>query len=225
MLDIMALSPHPDDVELSCGGLIAKMSEKRYRVGIIDLTKGELGTEGTSNIRIKEAKKAAEVLGTQIRENMDFGDCKLDQSFDKSVRLADAIRQHRPSLVIAPYGDGHHPDHTAASKLAKKAVFLAKLVKIKTDHHAHSVRAIVHYMLHQAFDAPLVVDVTQHYDTKLEAIKAYKSQTNLIHGIRGLLEQVKLRDQFFGSKIGVKYGEPYYYDKPLKIDDPVIELR
>ncbi|MCW4053072.1 MAG: bacillithiol biosynthesis deacetylase BshB1 [Candidatus Bathyarchaeota archaeon] len=224
MLDIIALSPHPDDVELSCGGLIAKMSEKKYRVGTIDLTKGELGTEGTSNIRIKEAKKAADVLGIQIRENMDFGDCQLDQSFDKAVRLADRIRQHRPSLVIAPYGDGHHPDHTAASKLAKKAVFLAKLVKIKTDNDAHSVRAVVQYMLHKSFDASLVVDVTQHYETKLEAIKAYKSQTSLIQGIGGLLEHVKFRDQFFGSKIGVKYGEPYYYYKPLKIDDPVIAL-
>ncbi len=224
MLDIMVISPHPDDAELSCGGLIAKMNEKRYHVGIIDLTKGELGTEGTSAIRIKEARKAAKVLGTEIRENLDFGDCRLDQGFDKAVRLADLIRQHQPSLVIAPYQDDNHPDHVEASKLTKKAVFLAKLVKIKTDHHAHSVGAVAYYMLEKQFDPSLVVDVTQQYDTKIEAIKAYKSQKNLIHGVGGLLEHVQLRDQLFGSRIGVKYGEPYYYEKPLKVDDPVIAL-
>ncbi len=225
MLDIMALSPHPDDIELSCGGLIAKMSEKRYHVGIVDLTKGELGTEGTESIRAEEARKAAKVLGMQIRENLDFGDCRLDHGFDKAIRLADTIRKHRPSLVIAPYEAGHHPDHIAANQLAKKAVFLAKLIKIRTDHPAHSVRAVAYYMLEQQFVPSLVVDVTLQYDTKIEAIKAYKSQKNLIHGVGGLLEHVQVRDRLFGSRIGVKYGEPYYYERPLKVDDPVIALR
>jgi len=225
MLDILGLSPHPDDIELSCGGLIAKMNQKGYRVGIIDLTKGEMGTEGTGEMRIQEARKAAEILGVEVRENLDFGDCHLDSSFSKSTRLADLIRKYRPSFIIAPYGDGHHPDHAIANTLAKKALFLAKLPKIKTDHEAYSVGIVVYYMLHKVFDASFIVDVSGCYEKKLESIKAYKSQTNLVLKRGGLLERVKLRDQFFGLQIGVERGEPYFFDGPLMIDDPVVALK
>ena len=225
MLDILALSPHPDDVELCCGGLIAKMSGKRYRIGIIDLTRGELGTEGTAEIRMQEAAKATEILGVQIRENMDFGDCKLSLGFDEAKKLADVIRQYKPSILVAPYGDEQHPDHAVGRELAKKAAFFAMLTKIKTDHKAYRVRTIVYYMLHKPFDPSFVVDVTENYGKKLDAIKAYKSQMGLMLGIGGLLKSIKLRDQFYGSKIGVKHGEPFFCDTPLKIDDPVVFFR
>ena len=221
MLDILALSPHPDDVELCCGGLIAKMSRKGYRIGIVDLTKGELGTEGTAEVRMQEAAKAAEILGVQIRENMDFGDCKLSSGFDEAKKLADVIRQYRPSVLIGPYGDEHHPDHAVSRELAKKAVFLAKLIKVQTGHEAHRVGMVAYYMLHKSFDPSFVVDVTESYGKKLEAIKAYKSQMGLMLGMEGLLKSIELRDQFYGSRIGVKHGEPFFCDIPLKIDDPV----
>jgi len=178
MLDILAVSPHPDDVELCCGGLIAKMRSKGYRIGIVDLTKGELGTEGT--------------------------------------------RQYRPSVLIVPYGDGHHPDHAGSRKLADKAVFLAKLKKVQTGHDAHRVRIVAYYMLRKSFDPSFIVDVTESYEKKLEAIKAYKSQMGLMLGMEGLLKSIELRDQLYGSKIGVKYGEPFLCDTPLKIDDLVV---
>ncbi len=225
MLDIVALSPHPDDVELCCGGLIAKMSEKGYRVGIIDLTKGELGTEGTAEIRMQEAADAAEILGVQIRENMDFGDCKLSSGFDEARRLADVVRQYKPSVLIAPYGDEHHPDHAVSRELTYKAVFFAKLGKMKTGHEAHRVRIVAYYMLHKSFDPSFVVDVTENYGKKLEAIKAYKSQMALMLGMEGLLKSIEVRDKFYGSKVGVKHGEPFFCDIPLKIDDPVALLR
>ncbi len=225
MLDILALSPHPDDVELCCGGLIAKMSEKGYHIGIVDLTRGELGTEGTAEIRMQEAAKAAKILGVQIRENMNFGDCKLSSGFDEAQRLADVIRQYMPSVLIVPYGDEQHPDHAVSRELAEKAVFLAKLVKLKTGHEAHRVGMVVCYMLHKSFDPSFVVDVTESYGKKLEAIKAYKSQMGLMVGIEGLLSSIELRDQFYGSKVGVKHGEPFFCDTPLKIDDPVALLR
>jgi len=221
MLDILALSPHPDDVELCCGGLIAKMSRKGYRIGIVDLTKGELGTEGTAEERMQEAAKAAEILGVRIRENMDFGDCKLSSGFDEAKKLADVIRQYRPSVLIAPYGDEHHPDHDVSRELAKKAVFLAKLIKVQTGHEAHRVGMVAYYMLHKSFDPSFVVDVTESYGKKLEAIKAYKSQMGLMPGMKGLLKSIELRDQFYGSRIGVKHGEPFFCDIPLKIDDLV----
>ena len=225
MLDMLALCPHPDDVELCCGGLIAKMSENGYRIGIVDLTRGELGTEGTGELRKQEAAKAAEILGVQIRENMDFGDCKLNSSFDKTRKLADAIRKYKPSVLIAPYGDYQHPDHNESRKLAEKAAFFAKLTKIKTDHKAYTVGKIIYYMLHEPFNPSFVVDVTENYDKKLECIKAYESQMKLMLGIEGLLKSIELRDQFYGSKIHVEYGEPFFCDMPLKIDDPVAFLR
>ena len=225
MLDILSLSPHPDDVELCCGGLIAKMSEKGYRIGIIDLTRGEMGTEGTAKIRMQEAAKAAKILGVQTRENMDFGDCKLSCGFEEAKKLADVIREYRPSVLIAPYGDEQHPDHAAARELAKKAAFLATLTKVKTRHKAYTVGAVACYMLHKPFVPSFVVDVTENYDKKLEAIEAYKSQMKLMLGVEGLLKSVKLRDQFYGSKIGVKHGEPFFCDTPLKIDDPVVLFR
>jgi len=225
MLDILALSPHPDDVELCCGGLIAKMSERGYRIGIIDLTRGELGTEGTAEIRVQEAAKAAEILGVQTRQNMDLGDCKLSCGFEEAKKLADVIREYRPSVLIAPYGDEKHPDHAVARELATKAAFFATLAKVKTSHKAYTVRAVVYYMLHELFVPSFVVDVTDNYDKKLEAIKAYKSQMKLMLGVEGLLKSIKSRDQFYGSKIGVKHGEPFFCNTPLKINDPVALFR
>lgn len=225
MVDMLALCPHPDDVELCCGGLIAKMSGQGYRIGIIDLTRGELGTEGTAEMRKREAAKAAEILGVEIRENMDFGDCKLSSNFDEAKKLADVIRQYKPSVLIAPYGDYAHPDHNASRKLADKAAFFAKLAKIKTDYEAYTVGKIIYYMLHEQFNPSFVVDVTENYDKKLEAIKAYKSQMKLMLDIEGLLKSIESRDQFYGSKIHVEYGEPFFCGTPLKIDDPVAFLR
>lgn len=221
MLDILAISPHPDDVELCCAGLIAKMSGKGYRIGIIDLTAGELGSEGTGKIRMEEATKAAEILGVEIRENMDFGDCKLDFGFENGKKLADVIRKYKPSVLIAPYGDDRHPDHATARELAKKATFFAKLAKIETNHKTHNVEMVIYYMLHEPFDPTFVVDVTETYSKKLEAIRSYRSQMRLIWVRGGLLSSIKIRDRFYGSKIGVKYGEPFFCDTPLRIDDPV----
>jgi bacillithiol biosynthesis deacetylase BshB1 len=225
MLDILAISPHPDDVELSCGGLIASMTSKGYRVGIVDLTKGELGTEGTAETRMQEATEAAEILGVQVRKNMDFGDCKLGSGFDEAKRLAGTIRQCKPPVLIVPYGDKHHPDHAASRELSEKAIFFAKLVKMQTGHEVHRVGMVAYYMLHKPFDPSFVVDVTESYGKKLEAIKAYKSQMGLMLGEEGLLKLIELRDQFYGSKVGVKHGEPFYCNIPLKIDDLVAFLR
>ncbi len=225
MLEILAISPHPDDVELCCGGLIVKMAGEGRLTGIVDLTRGELGTEGTAETRTQEAVKAAEILGVQIRENMDFGDCKLDSSFEKVTKLADLIRQYRPSILIAPYGDEQHPDHAASRHLTDKAFFLANLKKVQTDHKAHEVKMVAYYMLHKPFAPSFVVDVTKIYDKKLDAIEAYKSQMKLMCGPQGLMREIRLRDEFYGSQIGVKQAEPFFCKTPLKIDDPVAFIR
>ncbi len=225
MLDMLAVSPHPDDVELCCGGLIVKMINKGYQVGIVDLTRGEMGTEGTAEVRIQEAKRAAEILGVKIRENMDLGDCRLSYGFDEGTRLAEVIRKYKPSILIAPYGDDNHPDHAAGRELAKKAAFFSRLRKIETKHEPHRVGSIIYYMLHRPFEPTFIVDVTDVYDRKLEAIRAYKSQIRLISEYGGLLRAVSIRDQLYGLTIGAEYGEPFLSDTPLKIDDPAAILR
>ena len=225
MVDVLVISPHPDDVELCCGGFIVKMGDNGHSVGIVDLTRGELGTEGTAETRMKEATKAAQVLGVQIRENMDFGDCRVSSNFDDARKLSTVIRQHKPQLLIAPYGDGHHPDHVAGRRLADKAVVLAKLKKVSTEFKEHRVSMVAYYMLHESFDPSFIVDVTQNYGKKLEAIKAYRSQMALMRGVGGLLKLIELRDQIYGAKVGVKHGEPFFSKTPLKIDDPVVFLK
>lgn len=135
------------------------------------------------------------------------------------------IREYRPSVLIAPYGDEKHPDHAAARELATKAAFLATLAKVKTCHQAYTPGGVVYYMLHKPFVPSFVVDVTENYDKKLEAIKAYKSQMKLMLGVEGLLKSIRSRDQFYGSKIGVEHGEPFFCDIPLKINDPVALFR
>jgi bacillithiol biosynthesis deacetylase BshB1 len=222
MLDVLALSPHPDDVELCCGGTLAKMSAKGYRVGIIDFTKGELGTEGTADIRLREATEAAEILGMKLRKNLDFGDCRIGSGFDVAKRLAGVIRQYRPTLLIAPYGDAHHPDHAASRKLTDKAIFFATLTRVETSHEVHRIGMVAYYMLHKSFAPSFIVDVSQHYGKKVAAIKAYKSQMGLISGGDGLLHSITLRDQIYGLNVGVKHGEPFFRTAPFKIDDPVV---
>ena len=225
MLDMLAVSPHPDDVELCCGGLIAKMIKKGYKVGIVDLTRGEMGTEGTAEIRLQEAKEAAEALGAEVRENLNLGDCRLVGSFDEGRRLAEVIRKYKPSILMAPYGDDNHPDHAAGRELCKKAALFSRLRRIETEHEVHRVRSIIYYMLHKEFEPTFIVDVTDSYEKKTEAIRAYQSQVRLISDYGGLLRAIRIRDQLYGSRIGVEYGEPFLSDTPLKIDDPVAILR
>lgn len=220
-LDLLAIGSHPDDVELSSGGLIAKLSEREYRIGIIDLTRGERGTYGSGEVRVKEAKKAADILNVEIRENMDFGDCELSSDFDRAKKLADKIREYRPSILLIPYGDESHPDHGAGRKLSKRAAFLAKLSKIGLNHEAHTVKNVIYFMMHKEFEPTFIVDVTENYERKVEAIKAYSSQMKLMTEQGGLLKAARLRDRRYGFRIGSKYGEPFYSDSPLKIDDPV----
>jgi bacillithiol biosynthesis deacetylase BshB1 len=221
MLDLLAFSPHPDDVELACGGLIAKMSKKEYDIGIIDLTRGEMGSAGTAEIRLQEANKAAHILGVTVRENMDFGDCRLSTGFEHGKRLADKIRKFKPSILLIPYGDDRHPDHISARKLSEKAVFLAKLSKLKTQEKPYKMKTIVYYMLYKPFKPTFIVDITSIYNKKLEAIKAYQSQQKILSDFEGLLRYTEIKDQMYGSRINTIYGEPFYIKNPIKMDDPV----
>lgn len=221
-LDVLAISPHPDDLELGSGGLIAKLTDDGYDVGIIDLTRGEKGTYGTGETRVEESKAAAEALGAKVRENMDLGDCRLNYSFEAGKKLADRIREYEPSIIIAPYGDDSHPDHEAGRKFADKSAFLAKLRKVDTGHDAHKVNGFLYFMTHLEFEPTLIVDVSDYYKKKEEAFKAYESQAKLMEDQGGLLNLVRLRDRRYGVDISAEYGEPFYSSGPLPVENPVV---
>lgn len=224
-LDVLAIGSHPDDVELSCGGLLYKLSEKGYGTGILDLTRGEMGTYGTGETRVKEAEDAAQLLGLEARENMDFGDCRLDQDFEKTKKLADKIRKFQPKLLIIPYGDDTHPDHAAGRKLSERAAFLSKLRKLETDHDPWLVDGKIYYMQHKGFDPSFIADITDVHDKKEEIIMAYESQMKLMTEEGGLLKAINMMNRRYGFMIGVKYGEPFYSDVPLQVEDPVELLK
>lgn len=180
-LDILAIGAHPDDIELCAGGTLIMHVKKGLKCGIVDLTKGELSTRGSTEIRMREAEKASEVLGLSARENLGLSDgfFTLDQQTKLSV--VSVIRKYQPSIIIAPAVRDRHPDHGRAAQLVTEAVFLAGLPKIKTvmdgmDQETWRVRAVYHGIQDRYIKPDLVVDVTKVWDKKMEAILSFSSQ-------------------------------------------------
>lgn len=180
-LDILAIGAHPDDVELGCGGTIAKEVAEGKLVGILDLTKGELGTRGTPAIRAMEAEAAAGVLGVLVRENLGLPDGYLENIKEYQLKIVEVIRKYRPEIVLCNAIEDRHPDHAKASKLTSDACFLAGLRAIKTDNgfgdqEAWRPKNVYHYIQWKGIEPDFVVDVSDYIDTKANAVKAFKSQ-------------------------------------------------
>lgn len=180
-LDILAIGAHPDDVELGCGGTVAKEVAEGKLVGILDLTKGELGTRGTPKIRAMEAEASAGILGVMVRENLGLPDGFLENTKDYQLKIVEIIRKYQPDIVLCNAIDDRHPDHAKASKLTSDACFLSGLRAIKTDigygeQEAWRPRTVLHYIQWKNIEPDVVVDVTDFIDVKENAIKAFKSQ-------------------------------------------------
>lgn len=179
--DILAIGAHPDDVELGCGGTIIKLISEGKKVGIIDLTEGELGTRGTAETRAKEAKDSAEILGISVRENLKLKDGFLNNSEEYQLKVVEKIRQYKPDIVLANAIDDRHPDHAKAAKLISDACFLAGLKKIKTfdgdePQDVWRPKHIFHYIQWKNIVPEFVIDITGFLDKKIEACLAYKTQ-------------------------------------------------
>ncbi len=221
-LDVLAFGAHPDDVELSCGGTLAKLADSGKKVGIIDLTYGDLGTRGTVEIRIKEAKDAAKILGLSARENLGFRDGFFYNDEFHQLKIITAIRKYQPEIVIANALEDRHPDHGKAAQLLNDAVFLSGLRKIETNLDGNSQEAwrprrLFHYQQFRHINPEFLVDVSGYMDVKMKAIKAHKSQfydpnskepQTLISSPR-FLEVIKQKNQEFGQYIGVEYAEGF----------------
>jgi bacillithiol biosynthesis deacetylase BshB1 len=229
MLDVLSIGAHPDDAELGSAGFLIEMKKKGYRVGVLDLTRGEMGTRGTVVERMSEAETAAKILGLDIRENLELPDGLVTDSIENRQQLARMLRKLKPHFVVGPYFVDKHPDHEAAGRLIKSAVFDARLKKLDLKLPPHSVRAVFYYPSHLYFTPSFVVDISGSFDKKMEVIQAYVSQFIRKKGvdknfrpigISDYLFQIESRNRHFGSLIGKKYGEGFLMEGIIEVSDP-----
>jgi N-acetylglucosamine malate deacetylase 1 len=229
-LDLLAIAPHPDDVELTCGGTMIKMAEAGYRTGILDLTRGETGTRGTPETRLREAARAAQIMGTRIRRNLGLPDAHLRLCDEHKAAIAEVIRELEPRTVILPYWEGRHPDHYTAAQLAYEACFVAGLKNYPLSGNAFRPFKIVYAAAYAGVRPTLAVDITKQYDRRRKAILAYASQFRPTGKDRHPKVALPLDElegrmndtaRHYGRMIGVKYAEGFVVKEVLQTDDIV----
>lgn len=226
-VDILAIGIHPDDVELSCSGTLLKHIAQGKTVGILDLTRGELGTRGTPQIRREEAMKSAEILGVKFREIMELRDGFFNGGEPEMMAVLKKIREYQPEIVLCNAIEDRHPDHGRAAKLVAEACFYSGLVKIKTGQDAWRPKAVYHYIQDRYIAPDFVVDVTPFVEKKLEAIMAFSSQfydpnsKEPMTPIAGesFLEFVKSKMRVLGRDINVDFAEGFTTARVPGVDD------
>lgn len=229
VVDYLFFGAHPDDVELGCGGTIAKLVKEGATAGIIDLTRGEMGTRGTPAGRKREARNAARILGAAFREQLDFGDGGLRTGREEELQVIDVIRRHRPKVVFVMYPDDRHPDHTRTGRIITEASFYAGLRSLESDLPAHRPQAVVYYIQNYMFPPSFVVDVSAAWKTKMRAIAAFQSQffnagskePQTFISQKGFLDTIEARGRHFGALIGRPYGEAFVTKQPPMIGDVI----
>jgi bacillithiol biosynthesis deacetylase BshB1 len=229
-LDVLAIAAHPDDVELTCGGTMAKMAQKGYRTGILDLTRGEMGTRGTAETRLKEAAAAARILGVRVRGNLGLPDAGVEVNEQNKLAVAAKIREWQPHTVILPYWEGRHPDHYNGARLAYEGCFLAGLKRLPLGGQAFRPFKILYSTMYQDMRASFAVDITAQVGRRKRAILAYRSQFLPPQKERGgkvylpldqLEGEMNLIVRYYGRMIGVEYAEPFLVKEILQVDDIV----
>jgi len=225
-LDILVFGAHPDDVELGCSGTVIKEVQRGKKVGIIDLTRGELGTRGSVESRDTETKAANEIMGIAVRENMNFKDGFFKDNEQHKLALIKKIRKYRPEIVITNAISDRHPDHSRGSQITVESCFLAGLEKIDTDQDTWRPRAIYHYIQFNNLTPDLVVDISKQMKLKLNAVKAYTTQfynpdnkeSETIISKKGFLESVTYRAKDLGRQSNCEYAEGFISHQLPKID-------
>lgn len=230
-LDVLAFAAHPDDVELGCGGSIAKLTAQGYSVGICDLTRGELGSRGTPERRAEEAEKASVILGIKERVNLGISDGNITIN-DENIRgIASVLRYYTPQLILIPPKHDRHIDHENAHQLLRKAVFASGMAKIDTLHdgtsqESHRPKYMFAYMQTYHFEPDFIMDITEYYEQKKLAIHAFSSQIYVpdnhdasepktFISSPAFMEMLESRARYFGGQIGVKYGEGFQKIEPI----------
>ncbi|WP_224484353.1 bacillithiol biosynthesis deacetylase BshB1 [Robertkochia aurantiaca] len=233
-LDILAFGSHPDDVELGCGATLAKEISRGKKVGIIDLTRGELGTRGTPEIRDEEARKAADILGVTVRENLEFADGFFVNDKLHQLEVIKMIRKYRPDMVLCNAVEDRHIDHGKGSKLVSDACFLSGLVKIDTRFEGEEdwqqpwrPRVVYHYIQWKNLEPDFVVDVTGFVEKKVESVKAYASQfydpdskePQTPISSRNFFDSLIYRSRDLGRLIGVENGEGFTVERYVGVEN------
>jgi len=234
-VDLLAFGPHPDDAEIGCGGLLRKMKNAGHRTGIVDMTTGDMGW-GTPEIRAAEGVRAAEILGVDVRECLDLGDCRIEDTFENRCKATAMIRRHRPAILLAPYYDlpigrglGHN-DHYKTGQIVANAYNLAHLRKAPVEGEPHQARAIYFYFVPPGQKPTFIVDISDVVEPWLAAIDVHETQ--FYHPERPRPDHMpRPREAFesyaryWGWQIGVKYGQAFLATTPLKVNDPMMLVK
>ena len=225
-LDILAFGAHPDDIELGCGGTLIKHIFSGNKVGIIDFTTGDLGTRGSSEIRLNEAQNAANLMGLSIRENLNFKDGFFQNDDIHKKALIKMIRKYQPEIVLTNAPSDRHPDHGRASQLTIDACFLSGLEKIDTNQDVWRPKAIYHYIQFNNLTPDFVVDISDYFNKKIEVIKQYKSQfydpdsteTDTVISSKSFFESIEYRAKDLGRQTFCDYAEGFISHQLPKVN-------
>ncbi len=231
-IDVLAIGAHPDDIELSCGGTIAKLVKQGYSVALADVTQGELGTRGTKEIRAGEAQEAARILGVKTRRNLRIPDGNVEVNRKNVEKVITLIRELKPTILIIPHSVERHPDHVHTHQLCREAWYYSGLQKLRTTYQgakqeAYRPHHYFEFMQWHEFESSFIVDISDSYDVKMSAVKAHASQffnplskdpeTKL--STPQFLDSIETRAKYYGQRIGVRYGEPFLTHYSLGIKD------
>jgi len=225
-LDILAVAAHRDDVEQTCGGTLLKMAQLGHRTGILDLTKGEMGTRGSAEDRAREALDAAKILCTSWRHALDIPDGRVENTWENRLKVARVIRETKPRVLILPYWKGRHPDHYTASILGYEACFLAGLKKLEIGSEPHRPFKIIYATLYYDIRPTFVVDITDQFEARFESLMAYKTQfrdqeagSGIFPAHAEIRARVEAMARYYGMLAGVTYGEPFLQKEVGLVED------
>ena len=228
-VDVLAIAAHPDDVELTCGGTLHKLKKRGYKFGILDLTRGEMGTRGSAEIRGREAKDAAKILGAEFREALDLGDGGLRRGREEELAVIDVIRREKPRIVFTPYPDDRHPDHRRAGQLVTDACYYAGTRKIETQHPAHRPQQTIYFSTFISHTPQFLVDVSDVIEVRRAAMRAFESQFHkegstepeTMLAQKSFLEMIDARAREYGAMINTEFAEGFLASRPPRIADLV----
>jgi N-acetylglucosamine malate deacetylase 1 len=233
-LDVLAVFSHPDDAELTVAGTLLKLKALGYRTGVLDMTRGEMGTRGTPELRAQEAQSAAEILKLDARLNLEQPDGHVWPTEEARVALVRVIRTYKPKVLLTSHWDDPHPDHANTSRIVREAARLASMRRYDEEagQEAVGVPALAHAVFSRLVAPSFIVDVSDFVDQKMRAIRAHASQfyrpgtdepeTRISD--KGFLQQIEWRMRYYGSLIGVAAGEAYYVREALNVEDPIALL-
>ncbi|MCI0488494.1 MAG: bacillithiol biosynthesis deacetylase BshB1 [Blastocatellia bacterium] len=230
-LDVLAIGAHPDDVEFSCAGTLLKLVSLGYSVGILDISRGELGTRGTAEIRASEAAAAAAALKLTVRDNLELPDGHVWLTEESRVRMVRKLREYRPRVIFTHYWEDPHPDHAHTCQIVREAAHVAGLAKYDAETGQRRFRplAVAHFLFPRTVVPTFVVDITEFAEQKLAVAKCYRSQlydpTNkeleTAVSNEGFLRRIESRQRFYGSLIAVEHAEGFVVREALNVHDPV----